>query len=155
MADTRKPNSRDQRRPTSSGRDQHGSHPHYELAADVEDKLKEIESGEPMSIAETISREEIRPVNDAERKKIRDEDIINVTELQLMSTADLAKQAIEEGVLNAEKLDKRELVSRILKERVKSSGIMSGHGTLQILPDGFGFLRSPEPSRDGSPGCTA
>ena len=33
---------------------------------------------------------------------------------------------------------------RILKERVKLNGLMFGEGTLEILPDGFGFLRSPD-----------
>ena len=32
----------------------------------------------------------------------------------------------------------------ILKERVKMNGLMYGEGTLEILPDGFGFLRSPD-----------
>ena len=39
---------------------------------------------------------------------------------------------------------KHELVFRILKERVKLNGLMFGEGTLEILPDGFGFLRSPD-----------
>jgi transcription termination factor Rho len=112
---------------------------------EVTEKLREIESdGEPMSIAETISREEIRPVQDSERQNIRDEDIINVTDLQRMSTADLAKQAEAEGVADAQGMSKRDLIFCILKQRVKSRGIMCGEGTLQILPDGFGFLRSPE-----------
>jgi transcription termination factor Rho len=41
-------------------------------------------------------------------------------------------------------LGKRELILEILKQRVKSRGLIYGEGTLQILPDGFGFLRSPE-----------
>jgi len=36
------------------------------------------------------------------------------------------------------------LVSTILKHQIKRQGLMIGEGTLQILPDGFGFLRSPE-----------
>ena len=41
-------------------------------------------------------------------------------------------------------LKKQELIFRILKERVKLKGLMYGEGTLEILPDGFGFLRSPD-----------
>lgn len=146
MADTRKTSSRgQQRRPGGDNRIQHGRRPHYQLDAEVSEKLKEIESdGEPMSIAETISREEARPLNDIDRQDIRDEDVINVTELQRMTTAKLAKQAAAEGVPDIDGLGKRELIFRMLKERVKSRGIMCGQGTLQILPDGFGFLRSPE-----------
>ena len=144
MAETRRPNSRGQRR--GSEKDS-GSRPHYSstLDADVTEKLRELESeGEPMSIAETISREEIRPMKDAERKKVRDENVTNVTDLQQMTVVELAKQAKDEGLENVEGLSKRELIFLILKDRVKSRGIMCGQGTLQILPDGFGFLRSPE-----------
>jgi transcription termination factor Rho len=145
MADTRKPNPRGQQRRSTTGRGLHGRRPHYEMDPEVTEKLREIESdGEPMSIAETISREEIRPVQDSERENIRDEDIINVTDLQRMSTADLANQAEAEGVPDAHGMSKRDLIFCILKQRVKSRGIMCGEGTLQILPDGFGFLRSPE-----------
>ena len=41
-------------------------------------------------------------------------------------------------------LKKQDLIFRILKERVKLNGLMFGEGTLEILPDGFGFLRSPD-----------
>jgi transcription termination factor Rho len=41
-------------------------------------------------------------------------------------------------------LKRQELIFRILKERVKMNGLMFGEGTLEILPDGFGFLRSPD-----------
>ena len=45
---------------------------------------------------------------------------------------------------NAETLQRNELVFQILKQRVKTCGIIWGEGTLQILPDGFGFLRSAD-----------
>lgn len=145
MADTRKPNSRGQQRRSTSGRGLHARRPHYEMDAEVTEKLREIESdGEPMSIAETISREEARSVKEAEHRAVKDQDIINVTDLQRMPTAELAKQAEAEGVSDVQGMGKRDLIFRILKERVKSRGIMFGEGTLQILPDGFGFLRSPE-----------
>ena len=108
-------------------------------------KLEELETdGEPMSIAESISRDEIRPLDDETRKEIPDEDVVDVTELQRMSATDLAKHAATQGIAESEGLTKRELIFLILKERVKNRGIMCGQGTLQILPDGFGFLRSPE-----------
>ncbi len=144
MADTHKPNPKSQPRRPSSNRPNH-RRPHYELEPDVAEKLREIENdGEPMSIAETISREEIRPISDADRKDINEEDVINVTELQQLSIAKLRKHAEAENVPNIDGLEKRDLIFGILKERVKSRGIMCGQGTLQILPDGFGFLRSPE-----------
>ena len=41
-------------------------------------------------------------------------------------------------------MKKQDLIFKILKERVKLNGLMFGEGTLEILPDGFGFLRSPD-----------
>ena len=40
--------------------------------------------------------------------------------------------------------NKQDLIFRILKEQIKLNGLMYGEGTLEILPDGFGFLRSPD-----------
>ncbi|VTS03750.1 transcription termination factor Rho [Tuwongella immobilis] len=69
-----------------------------------------------------------------------------ITELQQMTMAQLLKTAKDEG-LNKEEftgLKKQDLIFRILKERVKQNGLMFGEGTLEVLPDGFGFLRSPD-----------
>ena len=49
-----------------------------------------------------------------------------------------------EGIIEYTGLKKQDLIFKILKERVKQNGLMFGEGTLEILPDGFGFLRSPD-----------
>ncbi|MEM7455737.1 MAG: transcription termination factor Rho [Planctomycetota bacterium] len=97
-----------------------------------------------MSIAESIGTDEIRPVSGDDRGDIEEKDIINVTLLQRMPVAELTQVAIDEGVADAEGMSRKDLIFQILKQRVKSRGIMFGEGTLQILPDGFGFLRSSE-----------
>ncbi len=143
MAEPQQSRNRTERR-SGSNRNSY-RRPHFELDPEVSEKLREIEAdGEPMSLAESISGAEIRPVTETERKKIEQSEIINVTELQRLSIADLCKQAAIEGVENPEGMNRRDLIFHLLKERVKTRGIMFGEGTLQILPDGFGFLRSPE-----------
>jgi len=145
MADPQQSKNRTDRRPPLRRNTTGRRRPHFDLDPEVSDKIKEIESdGEPMSLAESISKDEIRPVSEVERKTIDDKDIINVTELQRLPIKQLCKQANQEGVENPEGMNRRELIFNLLKERVKSRGIMFGEGTLQILPDGFGFLRSPE-----------
>ncbi len=140
MSDTRKTSTGENRRLSAKG-----VRPHRGLDADVSQKLKELESdGEPVSIAETISREEAKAINDSQRESVSKDNVIDVTKLQRMSVDQLSKVATEEGVSDVDDKDRRELIFLILKERVKSRGIMCGQGTLQILPDGFGFLRSPE-----------
>jgi transcription termination factor Rho len=69
-----------------------------------------------------------------------------ITELQQMTMAQLQKLAKDENIPREEwvGLKKQDLIFKILKERVKQNGLMYGEGTLEILPDGFGFLRSPD-----------
>ena len=69
-----------------------------------------------------------------------------ITELQHMTIAQLQKSAKDESIPREEfmGLKKQDLIFRILKERVKANGLMFGEGTLEVLPDGFGFLRSPD-----------
>ncbi len=145
MADAKpSKNSGQQRRPLAN-RGANRRKPHYDLDPEVNEKLREIEAdGEPMSIAESISLHELKPLNEQERQQIPDSEVINVTELQKMSVEDLIQQAEAEGVTSDDGITKRDLMFAILKQRVKSRGIMCGQGTLQILPDGFGFLRSPD-----------
>jgi transcription termination factor Rho len=68
----------------------------------------------------------------------------HITELQQMTMPQLLKCAKEEGITDYTGLKKQDLIFKILKERVKQNGLMFGEGTLEVLPDGFGFLRSPD-----------
>jgi transcription termination factor Rho len=61
-----------------------------------------------------------------------------------MTMAQLLKIAKDEGLTEVTGLKKQDLIFKILKERVKQNGLMFGEGTLEVLPDGFGFLRSPD-----------
>jgi len=69
---------------------------------------------------------------------------IHLTALQKMSMPQLIETAKQEGVSEYIGLKKQDLIFKILKERVKQNGLMYGEGTLEVLPDGFGFLRSPD-----------
>jgi transcription termination factor Rho len=52
--------------------------------------------------------------------------------------------AKKEGIQDYMGLNKQELVFKILKERIRQNGLMYGEGVLEVLPDGYGFLRSPK-----------
>jgi len=69
---------------------------------------------------------------------------VHLTELQKMTMPQLIRTAKAEGVVEYTGLKKQDLIFKILKERVKQNGLMYGEGTLEVLPDGFGFLRSPD-----------
>jgi transcription termination factor Rho len=66
----------------------------------------------------------------------------HISELQQMTMTQLLNIAKNEGLTEYSGLKKQDLIFKILKERVKQNGLMFGEGTLEILPDGFGFLRS-------------
>src|SRR5438132_11053643 len=68
----------------------------------------------------------------------------HISELQQMTMPQLLKTAKEEEITEYTGLKKQDLIFKILKERVKQNGLMFGEGTLEVLPDGFGFLRSPD-----------
>ena len=108
--------------------------------------LREIDKEEALSIAEEYDRaaERARRGGSSIAKAKEPDSNIHIAELQALSSADLLEMAEEEGVEDASGLKKQDLIFRILKQRVKLDGMMFGEGTLEILPDGFGFLRSPE-----------
>ncbi|MDA7980551.1 MAG: transcription termination factor Rho [Pirellulales bacterium] len=69
---------------------------------------------------------------------------MHITELQRMTVAELLAEAKADGISDVSGLKKQDLIYRIIQERVKINGLLYGDGTLEILPDGFGFLRSPD-----------
>jgi transcription termination factor Rho len=76
-------------------------------------------------------------------EKVKQGDV-HLAELQHMDMPALIELARKEKVEDFHGLKKQELIFLILKERVRLNGLMYGEGTLEILPDGFGFLRSPD-----------
>ncbi|MEN8151625.1 MAG: transcription termination factor Rho, partial [Planctomycetota bacterium] len=64
--------------------------------------------------------------------------------LQKLNIPELHEIAKGEGITDYTGLKKQDLIFRILKERVNKNGLMYGEGVLEVLPDGFGFLRSPD-----------
>ena len=69
---------------------------------------------------------------------------LHIAELQRMSMHELLELAEQEKLTEVVGLKKQDLIFKILKARTKINGLMFGEGTLEILPDGFGFLRSPD-----------
>ncbi len=68
---------------------------------------------------------------------------INLTELKRKSMQELLDLALEFQVENPSGLRKQELIFGILQQCASQNGQIFGEGVLEILPDGFGFLRSP------------
>ena len=71
---------------------------------------------------------------------------MHLSELKAMHVSALLEMAIGLDIDNAARLRKQELMFAILKKRAKSGEQIFGDGALEVLPDGFGFLRSPDAS---------
>ncbi len=69
---------------------------------------------------------------------------MNLQELKQKSPADLLTYAEELEIENASTLRKQDMMFAILKQLAENDIAISGNGVLEVLQDGFGFLRSPE-----------
>lgn len=69
---------------------------------------------------------------------------LSICDLQKLSIDELHDLAKQEGIENYTGLKRQDLNFQILKARIAKQGLMYGEGVLEVLPDGFGFLRSPE-----------
>ncbi|HXE54818.1 MAG TPA: transcription termination factor Rho [Tepidisphaeraceae bacterium] len=67
-----------------------------------------------------------------------------IKDLQMMDVHGLHEIARQEGIQDYIGMKKQDLIFQILRSRIRQNGLMYGEGVLEILPDGFGFLRSPE-----------
>lgn len=93
----------------------------------VEDKPEEVKGGkQPM------------PESDSDSTRVT----LNLTKLQSMSMPDLNGMAKKMGVENFGTMKKHEIIFEILQRNSERSGKMFSEGVLEILPEGFGFLRS-------------
>jgi transcription termination factor Rho len=69
---------------------------------------------------------------------------MNVKDLKRLKINDLYKIAKELNVEGASGMRKQELIFAILQAQTEKNGLIFGEGVLEILPDGFGFLRAPD-----------
>jgi transcription termination factor Rho len=69
---------------------------------------------------------------------------MEIVELKTLKISELTKMAQTLKVSGATGLKKQELIFRILEEQTKQEGLIFAEGVLEVLPDGYGFLRSPD-----------
>lgn len=69
---------------------------------------------------------------------------LTVRDLQAMDIDELHEVAKLENIEGQAAMSKQDLIFKILQTHIAGQGLMYGEGVLEILPDGFGFLRSPE-----------
>ena len=68
---------------------------------------------------------------------------MNITELKEKKINELTQLARDFKIEGAAGMRKQELIFALLQAQIEKNGLIYGEGTLEILPDGFGFLRAP------------
>ncbi|MBW1697885.1 MAG: transcription termination factor Rho [Deltaproteobacteria bacterium] len=68
---------------------------------------------------------------------------MNIVELKDKKISELTQMAKEFNIDGAAGMRKQELIFALLQAQIEQDGLIFGEGTLEILPDGFGFLRAP------------
>ncbi|MDD4951304.1 MAG: transcription termination factor Rho [Desulfovibrionaceae bacterium] len=81
--------------------------------------------------------------NNSETDNLPGADNLNLTDLKQKSMSELMELAKRFSVENPSGMRKQELIFALLQECASQNGQIYGEGVLEILPDGFGFLRSP------------
>ncbi|MFP4159347.1 MAG: transcription termination factor Rho [Desulfobacterales bacterium] len=67
---------------------------------------------------------------------------MNIIELKNKKISELTRMAKKFNIENVGRMRKQELIFSLLQAHIEKNGLIYGEGTLEILPDGFGFLRS-------------
>ena len=128
--------------------------------AKITTKEKKITEGEK-EMPRTVHSKEPSAVKRDEKEEIRREDRnheikeenkqdvvvpkgeqIDISKLKDMKMSDLTKMAKDLGINGLSGIRKQDLIFKILQAQAEKAGLMFGEGTLEILPEGFGFLRS-------------
>jgi transcription termination factor Rho len=71
---------------------------------------------------------------------------MHLSDLKHLPVTELVEMAIPDKIDNASRMRKQDLIFAILKNKAKNGDSIFGDGTLEVLQDGFGFLRSPDTS---------
>ncbi|MCL2623148.1 MAG: transcription termination factor Rho [Planctomycetaceae bacterium] len=105
--------------------------------------------GEPISLAEELALEKSRGLKEPNYDECYEQlrqmgDETYLVELEKMTAQELVTEARRQDITTDVGTERQELIFRLLKARIKRNGLMYGEGTLEILPDEFGFLRSSD-----------
>ncbi len=94
--------------------------------------------------AATVEATKPAPSQGGGKGSSRRENTLNIGELKEMSISTLTQVAKDLNVAGATGMRKQELIFQILKAQTEKSGFIFSEGVLEVLPDGFGFLRAPD-----------
>jgi transcription termination factor Rho len=97
--------------------------------ADKETRLNNASGDKKISIQEALDKEGEQ---------------LHISELQALNIKDLAKIAKKYKIAEAGKMSKQDLIFAVLQAQAEKHGLIFSEGVLEVLPEGYGFLRSPD-----------
>ena len=115
------------------------SHPRRPAPARTHNGPTASDAARTAPAAETATPEEQRPAQPR-----RPGEGLNITDLKDLSIQKLTQIAKDMAVAGATGMRKQDLIFQILKAQTEQSGFIFSEGVLEVLPDGFGFLRAPD-----------
>ena len=95
-----------------------------------------------MQKAAQNSKEKTAVKKEEKEEKVPREENLDITALKDMRIPELTRFAKEMNINGISGIKKQDLIFKILQAQAEKQGLMFGAGTLEILPEGFGFLRS-------------
>ncbi len=98
-----------------------------------------------------MAEKDSKPTNPSENKKIsiqealdKEGEQLHISELQALNIKDLTRIARKYKLADVGKMTKQDLIFAILQAQAEKHGLIFSEGVLEVLPEGYGFLRSPD-----------
>jgi transcription termination factor Rho len=98
-----------------------------------------------------MAEKDSKPTNTPDNKKIsiqealdKEGEQLHISELQALNIKDLTKIARKYKLADVGKMTKQDLIFAILQAQAEKHGLIFSEGVLEVLPEGYGFLRSPD-----------
>src|SRR5262245_30447647 len=123
------------------------SEPAAESAASASETTETTDAAEPVAATAPAAPTAVAEPHPAPPPEAREEEKgerLDLADLKEMSIQKLAQVAKALEIPGAAAMKKQELVFQILRAQAEKEGLIFSEGVLEILPDGFGFLRAPE-----------
>ena len=116
--------------------------------SEATDTMEATEATEATATAEAAKPAPAKPAaakpGPGKQHQRRGGNTLNISELKEMSIGKLTQIAQDLKVAGATGMRKQEVIFQILKAQTEQSGFIFSEGVLEVLPDGFGFLRAPD-----------
>ena len=97
--------------------------------ADKDTRVNNVSGDKKISIQEALDKEGEQ---------------LHISELQALNIKDLSKIAKKYKIAEAGKMSKQDLIFAVLQAQAEKHGLIFSEGVLEVLPEGYGFLRSPD-----------